>query len=32
MTTPTIIHYDKALPEIPGRTPYTKPDAYLEKQ
>ena len=31
MTTTTIIPYDKALPEIPGRTPYTRPDAYLEK-
>jgi type III restriction enzyme len=31
MTTPTIISYDKALPEIPGRTPYTRPDTYLEK-
>jgi type III restriction enzyme len=31
MTTATIIPYDKALPEIPGRTPYTRPDQYLEK-
>ncbi len=31
MTKATIIPYDKALPEIPGRTPYTKPDRYLEK-
>ena len=31
MTTPTIIPYDRALPEVPGRTPYTSPDAYLEK-
>jgi type III restriction enzyme len=27
----TLISYDKALPEVPGRTPYTRPDAYLEK-
>jgi type III restriction enzyme len=27
----TIIPYDRALPEVPGRTPYTRPDAYLEK-
>ena len=27
----TVIPYDRALPEVPGRTPYTKPDAYLEK-
>ena len=27
----TVIHYDRALPEVPGRTPHTKPDAYLEK-
>jgi type III restriction enzyme len=27
----TVIPYNKALPEVPGRTPYTKPDAYLEK-
>ncbi|MBL7064338.1 MAG: DEAD/DEAH box helicase family protein [Anaerolineae bacterium] len=27
----TVIHYDRTLPEVPGRTPYTKPDAYLEK-
>jgi len=27
----TIIPYDRALPEVPGRTAYTKPDAYLEK-
>ena len=27
----TIISYDRALPEIPGRTPYTRPDQYLEK-
>jgi type III restriction enzyme len=26
-----VIPYDRALPEVPGRTPYTKPDAYLEK-
>ena len=31
MTTTTIIPYDKALPEIPGRTPHTRPDTYLEK-
>jgi type III restriction enzyme len=31
MTRTTIIPYDKALPEIPGRTPYTQPDQYLEK-
>lgn len=29
--TRTIIPYDRALPEVPGRTPYTRPDAYLEK-
>jgi type III restriction enzyme len=27
----TVISYDKALPEVPGRMPYTRPDAYLEK-
>jgi len=27
----TVVPYDRALPEVPGRTPYTKPDAYLEK-
>jgi len=27
----TLVPYDRALPEVPGRTPYTKPDAYLEK-
>ena len=27
----TVIPYDRALPEVPGRTPYTRPDAYLEK-
>ncbi|TEU21742.1 MAG: hypothetical protein E3J21_01825 [Anaerolineales bacterium] len=27
----TVIPYDHALPEVPGRTPHTKPDAYLEK-
>ncbi|MEA3375237.1 MAG: DEAD/DEAH box helicase family protein, partial [Chloroflexota bacterium] len=27
----TVISYDRALPEVPGRTPHTKPDAYLEK-
>jgi len=27
----TVIPYDRALPEIPGRTPYTRPDRYLEK-
>lgn len=27
----TIIPYDKALPEVPGRNPYTKPNAYLHK-
>jgi len=27
----TVIPYDRALPEVPGRTPHTKPDAYLEK-
>jgi type III restriction enzyme len=26
-----IIPYSKALPEAPGRTPWTKPDVYLEK-
>ena len=26
-----IIPYTKALPEAPGRTPWTKPDVYLEK-
>jgi len=29
--TRTLIPYDRALPEIPGRTPYTRPDSYLEK-
>ena len=29
--TRTVIPYDRALPEVPGRTPYTKPDTYLEK-
>jgi type III restriction enzyme len=27
----TVISYNRALPEVPGRTPYTRPDAYLEK-
>ena len=27
----TVIPYNKALPEATGRTPYTKPDVYLEK-
>ena len=27
----TVIPYDRALPVVPGRTPYTRPDAYLEK-
>lgn len=27
----TVIPYNKALPEAPGRTPYSKPDVYLEK-
>lgn len=27
----TLIPYDRALPQVPDRTPYTKPDAYLEK-
>lgn len=27
----TIIPYNKALPEVPNRNPYTKPDAYLHK-
>ena len=27
----TLVPYDRALPEVPGRTPYTRPDAYLEK-
>ena len=27
----TVISYDRALPEVPGRTPYTRPDRYLEK-
>lgn len=27
----TVIPYDRALPEVPGRTPYTRPEAYLEK-
>jgi len=27
----TIIPYDRALPEISGRMPYTRPDQYLEK-
>ena len=26
-----IISYNRALPEVPGRTPYTRPDQYLEK-
>lgn len=31
MTTSSIVPYDRALPEIPGRTPYTRPSQYLEK-
>ena len=31
MTQKAIIPYDRALPEAPGRTPWTKPDIYLEK-
>jgi len=31
MTTKVIIPYQKALPEAPGRTPWSKPDVYLEK-
>jgi len=31
VVTTTVIPYDRALPEIPGRTPYTRPDSYLEK-
>ncbi len=32
MTTPnTLVPYNKTLPEAPGRTPYTRPDVYLEK-
>jgi len=27
----TVISYDRALPEVPGRTPHSKPEAYLEK-
>ncbi|MBN1136746.1 MAG: DEAD/DEAH box helicase family protein [Anaerolineae bacterium] len=27
----TAIPYQRALPEVPGRNPHTKPDAYLEK-
>ena len=27
----TVISYDRALPEVPGRTPHTRPDQYLEK-
>ena len=27
----TIIPYDRALPEVEGRTPYTKPNGYLDK-
>jgi type III restriction enzyme len=27
----TVIPYDRALPGVPGRTPYTRPDAYLQK-
>jgi len=27
----TLIPYDRALPKVPGRAPYTRPDAYLEK-
>ena len=27
----TIIPYNRALPEVPGRTPYTRPNQYLEK-
>ena len=27
----TVIPYDKALPEIEGRTPYSRPDKYLKK-
>jgi len=27
----SFISYDLDIPEIPGRSPYTKPDAYLEK-
>jgi hypothetical protein len=29
--TKIIIPYDRALPEVPPRAPYTRPDAYLEK-
>ena len=31
VTNITIIPYDRALPEISGRMPYTRPDQYLEK-
>jgi len=31
MPSTTIIPYNKALPEAPGRTPWSKPDVYLEK-
>jgi len=30
-TTATVVPYDRRLPEIPGRTPYTRPNRYLEK-
>ena len=28
----SVVQYDKDLPEIEGRNPYEKPDAYLEKK
>lgn len=31
MSQETIIPYSRALPEAPGRTPWTKPDVFLEK-
>lgn len=31
MAAGTVVPYNKALPEVPGRTPYTRPDAWLEK-
>lgn len=31
MSQKAVIPYSRALPEVPGRSPYTRPDAYLEK-
>jgi len=31
MSQKAVIPYSRALPEVPGRNPYTRPDAYLEK-